>query len=64
MGQVLLWLLLRLLMAVGIVVSAAVALLGVLAIAAVIMAGTCEAVELRVREIEAEETEDTDNAGT
>lgn len=56
MGQFLLWLLLQLLMAVGIVVSAAVVVVGVLAIGAVLMAGTCEAVELRrAREIEADE---------
>lgn len=62
MGQFLLWLLVRFLMAIGIVVSAAVVCVGILAIAAVLMAAECDAVELRrVRELEAaEEAEHVD----
>lgn len=56
MGSCLVWLGLRILLACGIVVSAFVVVLGILSLAAVVMAGDCSAVELRrVREIEADE---------
>lgn len=55
MGQFLWWLLVQTALALGLVASAAVVLVGLLSLAAILMAGRCEAVDLRrAREIEAE----------